>query len=49
MGSRLRLRIAECVEAVGTLALRFAGPASDFVDERPYTRRVASWMAEEWS
>ena len=49
MGIRLRPRIAECVEAMGSLALRFAGPASDFVDEGPHTQRVASWMAEEWS
>ena len=46
MGSRLRPHVAEFVEAVGTLALRFAGSASDFVDEGPYTRRVAIWMAK---
>ena len=46
MGSRLRPHIAEFVEAVGTITPGFAGPARDFTDERPHTRRITSWMAE---
>lgn len=42
MGSRRRPYIAEFVEGVGIATLRFAGSASDFVDDGPYTRRVAS-------
>ena len=49
MGSRLRSHIAESVEAVSILTLRFARLGNNFVDEGPYTRREASWVAEEWS
>lgn len=40
---------AEFVEVVGILTLGFAGSASDFGDKSLHTRRVAGWMAEEWS
>ena len=49
MGSRRRPPIAESVEAVIILTLRFARLANKLVDEGPYTRRGASWMTEEWS
>ena len=49
MGTRRRPHVdAEFVEAVGVLALGFAGPASDFGNKSPNTRRVTSWVAEEW-
>ena len=49
MGSRRRPHIAEFVEAADIFTLRFARPASDFVDKGPYGGRVASWMFEECS
>ena len=50
MGIRWRPHVdAEFVEVVGILTLRFAGSASNFIDNGLHTRRVASWMAKEWS
>ena len=40
---------AEFVEVVGILTLGFAGPLSNLVDNGLHARRVASWMAKEWS
>ena len=40
---------AKFVEAIGIFALGFAGLASNLVDNDLHARRVASWMAKEWS